>query len=447
MSDLVLVFDTETTGLPNWSAPSDHPDQPHIVSLAAELCTPSGEVIETYNEIVNIGVPIPPETTAIHGITDAIAAERGLLPKVMLAEFFKLVDRAGLVVGYNTSFDLRMVRIQAARHFGEKWDCPIPKDDAMWIVAKAHGIKKPKLIDAHQIVFGKPFDGAHSAMADCSATRAIYFEMVKRGYVAENPRAAPGGNMPPETVDVVEAASAEPEKPAATPLQAHTAEIEDLYEEAHNWLDGTPIANQAQADEVTRLYDLATKAGKAADAARVVEKKPHDDAATAVQRAWKPLVEKAGKIATGTKGALGKWMIAEQTRQREEARIAREAADAIAEAARQKHVEAQTSGDLNMIESVEADLREAKRAERVAVAADQAKPIAKVEGMSRGLGLKTVYDTALADTPKAANELAAFFWTTQKQRVVDFYLELARESVKAGARSIPGTIITSRQVV
>ena len=40
--------------------------------------------------------------------------------------------------------------------------------------------------------------------------------------------------------------------PPADPFGAISAHIDDLYTEAKNWADGTPIVSQAQADEVSR---------------------------------------------------------------------------------------------------------------------------------------------------------------------------------------------------
>lgn len=54
-----LVFDTETTGLPLWNDPSDHPDQPYIVDIAASLFDPTGLEIDRFDAIVKPGVPIP----------------------------------------------------------------------------------------------------------------------------------------------------------------------------------------------------------------------------------------------------------------------------------------------------------------------------------------------------------------------------------------------------
>ncbi len=66
--------------------------------------------------------------------------------------------------------------------------------------------------------------------------------------------------------------------------------------------------------------------------------------------------------------------------------------------------------------------------------------------MARGLGLTTIYHAAVADAPDAAQQLAKHYWQTRRPEVVDFYLSLARQDVKAGARSIPGITITTEQV-
>lgn len=235
--------------------------------------------------------------------------------------------------------------------------------------------------------------------------------------------------------------------PEPTPLEAFSADINDLYDEAKNWLDGTAIENQGQADEVTRLLDAARKTGKAADAKRAELKKPHDDAGKAVQTAWKPLIDKAGKIETGAKAALGKWMIAERLRLDREAEAARKAAEEEAERAREKHQAAAFTGDLTALEEAEDALAAAKAADKDAARAEREKPIAKVEGMARGLGLRTVWSvTGLTDAPDAAQQLAKHYWQARKAEVVEFYLSMARRDVTSGARSIPGVNITSEQV-
>lgn len=234
--------------------------------------------------------------------------------------------------------------------------------------------------------------------------------------------------------------------PEPTPLEAHTSNIEDLYAEAGMWLDGAAIENQGQADEVTRLYDMLDKAAKAADKQRAAEKKPHDDAAKAVQAVWKPLVDKADRAAKAAKTVLGKWMVAEQQRLHREAEEARKAAEAEAERARAEHLAAAQTGDLNAIEAAEQSIADAKAAERAATRADKAKPLAKAEGMSRALGLRTVWSAALSDEPNAAQQLAKHYWQTRNAEVVEFYLSLARRDVTAGARAIPGIAITSEQV-
>lgn len=442
--DLVLVFDTETTGIPNFSSPSDHVDQPHIVSLAAELCRSDGTVIETYNQIVNVGVPIPQDTIAIHGITDEIAAARGIPPKQMLADFFALVERASIVVGYNTGFDLRMVRIQSARHLGQKWDCPIPKDDAMWIVVKEMKVKKPKLTAAYEMVFGRTFEGAHNALADTTAAREIYFEMRKRGYVGENPRALPGGNMPPpDETPVVEAA---PVDDGLTPFERIKKEIDDLYAEAKNFLDGEPIANEGQASAIAQLREKIRDAEKRGEKMRKEEAEVWDAGKKAVQERFNPLVkDKTGLCAMAIStcnNALAPWLRKIEDDQKKAADAARAIADAAALKARDAAIEASRSTNIEQRESAEDMLKQASSALKTATRAETAKP--QVQGATRAVGMKSVFTPELVDPAKAIEHYRA----TRPAQLKEWLRQQAADDVRSGSRgdSIPGFHISEERV-
>jgi len=65
-SSVFIAFDTETTGL--------YPGFDQVVEIAA--CRfKNGEVIDTFETLVNPGREIPPEITAIHGITDEMVSD------------------------------------------------------------------------------------------------------------------------------------------------------------------------------------------------------------------------------------------------------------------------------------------------------------------------------------------------------------------------------------
>lgn len=50
---MILVYDTETTGLPDWQQPSEAPQQPHIVELAALLYdTDTCELVDSMHTLV-----------------------------------------------------------------------------------------------------------------------------------------------------------------------------------------------------------------------------------------------------------------------------------------------------------------------------------------------------------------------------------------------------------
>src|SRR5690554_2718581 len=90
--DLATVFDTETTGLPEWKEPSGSDKQPHIVQLAAhQVDRDTQKVIQTLNVIVKPeGWVSSPEALETHGITTEYAGDVGVPEKIALEMFIEL---------------------------------------------------------------------------------------------------------------------------------------------------------------------------------------------------------------------------------------------------------------------------------------------------------------------------------------------------------------------
>lgn len=179
----LFFYDTETTGLPLFKEPSEHPDQPHIVQVAAALVdVDTRKIISSINLIIKPdGYEIPPEMTDIHGIDTAYASAYGVPLVVAMSAFFHLWD--GLKrVAFNESFDARIIRI-AQHKLGhaekqlDEWKVS-EKECAMKMAHKYTNLprnKWPKLQEAHRHFFGSDFDNVHNAMADVEATIKVYF--------------------------------------------------------------------------------------------------------------------------------------------------------------------------------------------------------------------------------------------------------------------------------
>jgi DNA polymerase-3 subunit epsilon len=196
---MILFFDTETTGLADFNARARDPKQPHIVQLAAILTDDEGRAREEHNIIVKPdGWEIPKEASDYHGITQDIALQFGLLEKQVAEIFLAMLKRAGLLVAHNLMFDKFIARIAMRRYeliadADDQWwktfpifctmkamtnVCKIPPTEAMRATGR-NGFKNPKLQEAYQTAFGKPFEGAHDAMADIRACKELYFWLKK----------------------------------------------------------------------------------------------------------------------------------------------------------------------------------------------------------------------------------------------------------------------------
>jgi hypothetical protein len=214
--------------------------------------------------------------------------------------------------------------------------------------------------------------------------------------------------------------------------------IDDLMLEARNYLDGEPISNEQQADAVSSLLNRLRRVSKDADEARKAEKKPHDEAAKAVQQKWTPIISKAELAASTAKQALAPWLQKIEADNRAKAEAAQAEADriaAIALEARQK-----AAGNLEAAEDAERLLKVATAAQKDAVRAGKAK--AHATGGERAIGLRSVWTPTLTDSCAALRHYREQQPTELKQWLV----EQAERDVRAGARSIPGFDVTEARV-
>lgn len=103
--------------------------------------------------------------------------------------------------------------------------------------------------------------------------------------VEPNPRVAAGDNKPP------------------TPFELIEKKINDLFDEAEQWLNGEPVSSQAMADGIANLATMIRAADKEADTLREAEVAPLNELKKAIQDRYAPLI-------ADTKAMKGKTVLA-----------------------------------------------------------------------------------------------------------------------------------------
>jgi hypothetical protein len=227
----------------------------------------------------------------------------------------------------------------------------------------------------------------------------------------------------------------------ADPFTAFSLHLDDLEEQAKQFLDGTGVQTPEQAEDVSRLLGMVRKAANDAEDARKAEKKPHDDAAKAVQARWKPILEKADLIAGTAKQALAPFLQRQEDANRAAAEAAaqeaREKAHAAAQAiqqARPDDLAGQSTARILQENAADA----AKRAERLGKVKVQAR------GGERAVGLRSTYRAEITD-PTA---FARWMWANRNAEMLTFLEEVAQRECRGGPRGIPGiTVHEERKAV
>ena len=169
----LIIFDLETTGL---SAGEDR-----IVEIAYEKIMPDGTVI-AHVERINPGRPIPPEASAINGITDADVADAPSFAKLSysLWSAFEGADVGGFNI---TGFDLPFLRAEFAS-VGKTFDYMSKRIlDAKILyhkMEKRDMFAPRNLTAAYKLYCGKEHTSAHTGAGDVRVTVEVLEEELRR---------------------------------------------------------------------------------------------------------------------------------------------------------------------------------------------------------------------------------------------------------------------------
>ncbi len=158
-----VVLDTETTGLDARIA--------RIVQIGAlKIKGAARSPGEPFQSLVNPGVPIPPETTRVHGIWDRDVADAPRFAEV--APALSRYLNGSILIGHTISFDIAMLQREhdiAGSGFAKRRTL----DVRMLARLASHSLAKYDL-DGLCAWLGVTVEGRHSAMGDAIATADVF---------------------------------------------------------------------------------------------------------------------------------------------------------------------------------------------------------------------------------------------------------------------------------
>jgi DNA polymerase III epsilon subunit-like protein len=208
---IILVFDTETTGLPETKI--INPDTlnlwPNIVQLSYIVYDVSKNVLLNVTDAIvkladdNI---ISEESTKIHGITNEMSKNSGIEIEILITEMFQYLRKVDLIVGHNVSFDINILMVELLRLIYLKKDNMIQSDlirykHYLHFITNAKNVcctmklakdlcqikaisklgneylKFPKLIELHEKLFVEKPKNLHNSLNDIMVTLRCFCKL------------------------------------------------------------------------------------------------------------------------------------------------------------------------------------------------------------------------------------------------------------------------------
>ena len=210
--NLVMAFDTETTGFPpkvNRSNGKPFPtisEYPYILQLSFVIYDLNTQnIVQEYNKYVKIpdDVIIPEKSFEVHGINKQTCNLLGIPIEDVLEDFYRAYMSVDRIVGHNLSFDRKMVEIEVLRSdvttrfpdivwiFSDTWNdindvdliCTMAKGKDLcnlYMTNEKTGVrwkKFPKLSELHFALFDFVPGDLHDALVDTKICLRCYLKM------------------------------------------------------------------------------------------------------------------------------------------------------------------------------------------------------------------------------------------------------------------------------
>ena len=163
MTPTFVALDLETTGL--------DPDSDSITEIGAVRFRADGEIVETFEQLINPGREIPLFVQQLTGVTnDAVATAPGIDEALPRLQAFAGNDA---IVGHNIAFDLAYLRQAGFRQHG-------PVLDTAELSRVLMPDRQPRNLGELAKTLGAPAATLHRALADASTTAAVFAALVRR---------------------------------------------------------------------------------------------------------------------------------------------------------------------------------------------------------------------------------------------------------------------------
>lgn len=173
-SDMIVAFDLETTG--------PEPTEARIVTYSLVDFDSNGVPGAAHHGLVDPGVEIPEEATAVHGISTEMARADGEPMAAAVRRISDAVRSAGAACAFNARYDLTVLAHEL-RRLGEPYDWlgdvivldPLVMDRRFDTYRKGR-----RTLRAVCGFYGIALENTHSADADALAAGLLYFRIRER---------------------------------------------------------------------------------------------------------------------------------------------------------------------------------------------------------------------------------------------------------------------------